>query len=99
MRVAYVRQSPGTSPDQAIGLSHADSLNRVNSRSRAAEGLTNKEIAQRLIVTENTVKTHVTSLFNKLGADSRVRWQWQPTTDSWTGSPRAMTGAPIHPNG
>ncbi len=38
-----------------------------------AEGLTNKEIAQRLIVTENTVKTHVTSLFNKLGVASRAR--------------------------
>ena len=73
MRVAYVQQSPGTSPDQAIGHRNADSLNRVNSRSRAAEGLTNKEIPQRLIVTENTVTTHVTSLFNKLGADSRAR--------------------------
>jgi predicted ATPase/DNA-binding CsgD family transcriptional regulator len=38
-----------------------------------AEGLTNKEIAHRLIVTENTVKTHVTSLFNKLGVDSRAQ--------------------------
>jgi non-specific serine/threonine protein kinase len=38
-----------------------------------AEGLTNKEIAQQLIVTENTVKTHVTSLFNKLGVDSRAQ--------------------------
>jgi non-specific serine/threonine protein kinase len=38
-----------------------------------AEGLTNKEIAKRLIVTENTVKTHVTSLFNKLGVDSRAQ--------------------------
>src|SRR5438067_4568999 len=38
-----------------------------------AEGLTNKEIAQRLFVTENTVKTHVTSLFNKLGVDSRAQ--------------------------
>jgi non-specific serine/threonine protein kinase len=38
-----------------------------------AEGLTNKEIAQRLILTENTVKTHVTSLFNKLGVDSRAQ--------------------------
>jgi non-specific serine/threonine protein kinase len=37
-----------------------------------AEGLTNKEIARALIVTENTVKTHVTSLFNKLGVDSRA---------------------------
>jgi DNA-binding NarL/FixJ family response regulator len=38
-----------------------------------AEGLTNKEIARQLIVSENTVKTHVASLFNKLGADSRAR--------------------------
>ncbi|MDB5057027.1 MAG: response regulator transcription factor, partial [Chloroflexi bacterium] len=38
-----------------------------------AEGLTNKEIARELFVTENTVKTHVTSLFNKLGVDSRAR--------------------------
>jgi NarL family two-component system response regulator YdfI len=38
-----------------------------------AEGLTNKEIAHQLIVAENTVKTHVTSLFNKLGVDSRAQ--------------------------
>ena len=38
-----------------------------------AAGPTNKEIAHALIVTENTVKTHVTSLFNKLGVDSRAR--------------------------
>jgi LuxR family maltose regulon positive regulatory protein len=37
-----------------------------------AEGLTNKEIARRLTVGENTVKTHITSLFNKLGVDSRA---------------------------
>jgi len=37
-----------------------------------AEGLTNKEIARRLFVSENTVKSHVTSLFNKLGVDSRA---------------------------
>jgi DNA-binding NarL/FixJ family response regulator len=38
-----------------------------------AEGLTNKEIARQLMVSENTVKTHVTSLFNRLGVDSRAR--------------------------
>ena len=38
-----------------------------------AEGLTNKEIARQLTVSENTVKTHVTSLFNRLGVDSRAR--------------------------
>jgi ATP/maltotriose-dependent transcriptional regulator MalT len=38
-----------------------------------AAGLSNKQIAQRLIVTQNTVKSHVTSLFNKLGVDSRAQ--------------------------
>ena len=37
-----------------------------------AKGLTNKEIARQLTVSQNTVKTHVTSLFNKLGVDSRA---------------------------
>lgn len=38
-----------------------------------AEGLSNKDIAHRLIVTENTIKSHVTSIFNKLGVDSRAQ--------------------------
>jgi non-specific serine/threonine protein kinase len=38
-----------------------------------AEGLTNKEIASRLILSEYTIKSHVTSLFNKLGVDSRAQ--------------------------
>jgi DNA-binding NarL/FixJ family response regulator len=38
-----------------------------------AEGLTNKEIAKRLILSENTVKVHVTSLFKKLGVNSRAQ--------------------------
>jgi predicted ATPase/DNA-binding CsgD family transcriptional regulator/transcriptional regulator with XRE-family HTH domain len=38
-----------------------------------ADGLTNKEIARQLIIAESTVKTHVASLFNKLGVDSRAQ--------------------------
>jgi predicted ATPase/DNA-binding CsgD family transcriptional regulator len=38
-----------------------------------AEGLSNKEIARRLIVSESTAKYHVTSLFNKLGANTRAQ--------------------------
>jgi DNA-binding NarL/FixJ family response regulator len=35
--------------------------------------LTNKEIAERLVICENTAKFHVTSLLNKLGADNRTQ--------------------------
>lgn len=38
-----------------------------------AEGQSNKEIASALGVTERTVKFHVTSIFNKLGAENRAQ--------------------------
>jgi DNA-binding NarL/FixJ family response regulator len=37
-----------------------------------ADGLANKEIAARLRISSHTVKTHVQSVFAKLGADSRA---------------------------
>ncbi|HEY8582924.1 MAG TPA: LuxR C-terminal-related transcriptional regulator, partial [Capillimicrobium sp.] len=37
-----------------------------------AEGRTNREIADALIVTPKTVETHVRNIFGKLGAGSRV---------------------------
>jgi NarL family two-component system response regulator YdfI len=36
------------------------------------QGLANREIATRLYISERTVKAHVTSIFNRLGVDSRV---------------------------
>jgi predicted ATPase/DNA-binding CsgD family transcriptional regulator len=38
-----------------------------------AQGLTNQEIGARLFITERTVRFHVTSIFNKLGADNRAQ--------------------------
>jgi DNA-binding NarL/FixJ family response regulator len=37
-----------------------------------AQGLSNKQIAQQLIVAESTVRYHLTSIFNKLGVDTRT---------------------------
>jgi DNA-binding CsgD family transcriptional regulator len=38
-----------------------------------AAGLSNREIAERLFVSENTVKTHATRLFDKLAAKRRTQ--------------------------
>jgi len=38
-----------------------------------AEGLSNREIGERLFISENTVKTHTSRLFGKLGVQRRVQ--------------------------
>lgn len=38
-----------------------------------AEGLSNREMAERLFVSENTIKTHCSRVFDKLGAGRRTQ--------------------------
>lgn len=56
-------------PDQMAGLSDRE---REVAR-LAAEGLRNKEIAQRLFISEETVKSHIRSIFNKTNIDRRSK--------------------------
>ena len=68
MRVVE-RMRTGNSPDGLPGLTEVESqiLDLI------AEGLTNKQIGERLYLAEKTVKNHVTSLLAKLGVQRRTQ--------------------------
>jgi NarL family two-component system response regulator YdfI len=62
---------PSTSPDTGaaeVGLTERE----VEVLRSAAAGERSKEIAQRLGISERTVKAHLASIYNKLGVDSRA---------------------------
>jgi DNA-binding NarL/FixJ family response regulator len=37
-----------------------------------AQGLTNEQVAERLVISPRTVDTHLTSIYGKIGVSSRV---------------------------
>ena len=71
-RARHELQSAGARPRRAA-LSGVDSLTPAEHRVAllAAEGLTNREIAEQLYVTQRTVETHLTHAFQKLDITSR----------------------------
>ena len=53
----------------------------------AAQGLTNKEIAYRLGISERTVQFHINSIFNKTSTNSRTEAVALALRNGWIGNP------------
>ena len=60
--------SPGATPEPPDGLTHRE----VEILGLMAQGLTNPEIAQRLFLSNHTIKTHINRIFAKTGSRDRV---------------------------
>ena len=60
---------PDSSKREALGITPRE----LEILELIAQGLSNREIADRLFVSENTVKTHSSRVFDKLGAKRRTQ--------------------------
>jgi DNA-binding CsgD family transcriptional regulator len=76
-RTVVVREVPMPAPPFVPDPARVESLGitprELEVLRLIAEGLSNKEMADRLCVSENTVKTHTSRLFDKLGASRRTQ--------------------------
>ena len=61
--------APNTAQQQALGITARE----MEILALVARGLSNREIAAQLFVSENTVKTHCSRAFDKLGAARRTQ--------------------------
>ncbi|MFI0479055.1 LuxR C-terminal-related transcriptional regulator [Actinomadura sp. 9N215] len=83
--VRWVHDGGGPRPDPGLTAREAEILELI------AAGLTNREIARRLVITEKTVKNHAHQIYKRLGADGRehaaARWLELNSVSSGTDLP------------
>ncbi|NMB89031.1 MAG: hypothetical protein GYA17_11780 [Chloroflexi bacterium] len=65
-------QPPDSRPDQG-GLAEPLTARELDVLRLVDQGLTNPEIAEKLVLAPSTVKTHINNLYSKLGVQTRVQ--------------------------
>jgi DNA-binding CsgD family transcriptional regulator len=61
-----------TAPEQPPSTDHAGlTLRELEVLRQVAQGLTNEQVAQQLVISPRTVNTHLTSIYGKIGVTSR----------------------------
>jgi DNA-binding NarL/FixJ family response regulator len=76
-----LRKAPG-SPDEADGPASLTERER-EIMNLISQGLTNRDIAEKFVLSEKTVKNHVNRIYSKLGATNRAQ-----ATALWLGTAR-----------
>lgn len=59
-----------------------------------AEGLTNREVAERLFLSHNTIKVHLRNIFTKTGVASRTELSMLAVQEGWIAIPNMLEGTP-----
>ncbi len=81
-----LNEAQNLATSEAVETPHPFSPREVEVLGLAAEGLTNKEIAYRLGLSERTIQFHMNSVFNKTGTNSRTEAVVVALKQGWIGN-------------
>jgi DNA-binding CsgD family transcriptional regulator/tetratricopeptide (TPR) repeat protein len=89
---AFAPEDRGRRPKQAFGLSRRE----LEVLALIAEGRTNREIGERLFISQKTVGVHVGNILSKLGASGRVEAAMVAIRLQLVATPQAARPLPAH---